>query len=201
MANGWTRMGLLLFIVVGGSTTATGISEETEPDTCGNRLIKRVICEGRYCDNIALICGSETRSIYDVRWTDFVSEEGEGVASCHVPTPFSDGEWSEGEPAFITGFSCRDKYCDKVALECVALIDVVPASFGGNQCSWTEWFSEEEWTLDFPGGFAATKMECSGRYCDRKRFFVCPIVPRPLKSDSEEDVFSYQNSDRMGSHR
>jgi len=166
----------LLFSVSGFA--ADTISEETPPTSCGNRLVVGITCKGSYCDNITPICGNAIHDIYDIRWSHFVSEEGSAVAKCNVTNPFERGDWPEGEPAFITGFSCKGSYCDNVALECVALKDAFPESLGGNSCRWTGWISEERQTLRFPLGFAAIKMQCRGEYCDDKRFLVCPIRPR-----------------------
>lgn len=165
---------LLLF----GSISAFAISEETPPTSCGNRLIVGITCAGDYCDNIKPICGKLHYEIYDIRWSAFVSEEGRAVASCNVPNPFERGDWPAGEPAFISGFSCNGKYCDNVALECVALKHDFPESLGGGSCKWTAWVSEETPTLRFQKGFAAIKMKCRGKYCDDKSFFVCPIRAR-----------------------
>lgn len=158
--------------------SAQAISEETPPATCGNRLVTGITCSGRYCDNLQPICGSARHEIFDIRWSAFVSEEGDALARCNVPNPFERGDWPAGEPAFITGFSCKGSYCDNIALECVALRDAFPESLGGASCQWTAWVSEETPTLRFPPGFAAIDMACRGKYCDDKRFFVCPVRPR-----------------------
>lgn len=167
-----------LMLAFGPSALAQAISEETPPATCGNRLVAGITCTGRYCDNIEPICGAVRHELYDIRWSKFVSEEGDAVANCNVSNPFERGDWPAGEPAFITGFSCNGSYCDNMALECVALRDAFPASLGGASCQWTGWVSEETPTLRFPTGFAAIRMACRGRYCDDKRFFICPVVPR-----------------------
>lgn len=171
-----------ILVLVGSSLAmAQRTSEENQPATCGNRLIVGITCEGRYCDDITPICGDTTYEPYDIRWTTLVSEEGDGVADCHLLTPFEKAD-CPGGPAFISGFSCRGRYCDKVTLQCVALINAVPASFGGDQCRWTDWISEEQGTLRFPSGYAAISMACRGRYCDSKRFLICPIEPRQEES-------------------
>lgn len=167
---------LMLSLAVTGSALA--ISEETPPATCGNRLVTGITCDGRYCDKLTPSCGGTIHDIYDIRWTAFVSEEGSAVASCNVPNPFERGEWPAGEPAFITGLACNGSYCDNVALECVALRDAFPESLGGRSCRWTSWVSEDTPSLRFPSGFGAIRMECDGRCCDNKRFFVCPVRGR-----------------------
>lgn len=166
---------LLLSIPVFAQST---ISEETPPTSCRNKLVTGLTCTGRYCDNLTPICGNSSHEIYDVRWSAYVSEEGRAVASCNVSNPWERGDWPSGEPAFITGFACKGRYCDNVALECVALKDAFPESLGGGSCRWTGWVSEETPTLRFPQGFAAISMKCRGRYCDDLSFFVCPVRPR-----------------------
>lgn len=161
-----------------GTAHAERISDETPPTSCGNRLLAGITCAGRYCDDITPICGGTVRDLYDIRWTRFVSEEGGGEMACNVSNPFERGDWPSGEPAFIAGLSCHGSYCDNVALECVALRDAFPESLGGARCRWTGWVSEETPTLRFPAGFAAIRIGCRGRYCDEKRFFVCPVRAR-----------------------
>jgi hypothetical protein len=138
-----------------------------------------IICRGGYCDNVEPICGTSIQEIYDIRWSRFVSEEDGGEVGCNVPNPYERGDWGAGEPAFIAGFACNGRYCDNVALECVALRNAFPRSLGGRDCVWTNWISEEGGgTLRFPNGTGAIAMRCRGSYCDEKRFFVCPIQPR-----------------------
>lgn len=172
------RMLFASMLALGVAGTVLAISEETPPATCGNRLVTGITCGGSYCDNLTPSCGRTLHEIYDIRWTDFVSEEGDGVASCNVSNPFERGDWPAGEPAFITGFACNGSNCDNLALECVALRDAFPESLGGPSCRWTDWVSEETPSLTFPDGFGAIRMECDGRYCDNKRFFVCPVRAR-----------------------
>lgn len=169
---------LLVLLAAAPPALAQSTSEEDPPATCGNRLLAGITCSGSYCDNIRPSCGSFARDLYDIRWTGYVSEEGGGTAACHVPNPFERGDWPSGEPAFITGFACKGSYCDNLALECVALRDAFPESLGGGACRWTGWVSEEQGTLSFPPNTGAIRMQCRGSYCDDKRFFVCPIIPR-----------------------
>ena len=173
-----TRGAFLALLIAASSAGAQSISEETSPGTCGKNLVAGITCNGSYCDNMTLICGSARNEIYDIRWTKHVSEEGEATAACHAPKPFERGDWPAGEPAFITGLACKGRYCDNVALECVALKNAFPESLGGPSCRWTDWVSEETPTLRFPAGFGAIRMQCRGGYCDDKRFFVCPVRPR-----------------------
>ena len=152
---------------------AASVSDETPPSSCGNGLVAGISCAGSYCDNIKPICGpTGLHLIQDIEWTRFVSEEGTG-ASCSVVN--SNSKDGSGQPGFITGFACRGKYCDEIALECVGLADAFPSSSG---CRWTHWVSEETPALRFPQRYAATQMQCKGRYCDNKRFFICPIRAR-----------------------
>lgn len=172
------RGALIALLGAAASAGAQSISEETQPGTCGNRLVAGVTCSGRYCDNMRLECGSGRHELYDIRWTPHVSEEGDATASFNVPNPWERGDWPAGEPAFITGFACKGSYCDNVALECVALKNEFPESLGGASCRWTAWVSEETPTVTFPAGHGAIRMQCRGRYCDDKRFFTCPIKAR-----------------------
>ena len=161
-----------------GPVSAQSISEETPPISCGHLLVRGVTCTGRYCDNMKPICGAQRHEIYNIRWSKFVSEEGDATANCNVSNPYERGDYPAGEPAFIAGFACNGDYCDNVALECVALKDAFPASLGGNQCRWTAWASEETPTVDFGAGYGAIRMQCGGRYCDNIRFLVCPVKQR-----------------------
>ena len=174
--SGWIAALLILFFGFDG--LAQSISEETPPVSCGRNLVAGITCQGGYCDNITPICGRFNQDVYDIRWSRFVSEEGSGVVDCNVTNPFERGDWPAGEPAFIAGFSCKGSNCDNIALECVALRDAFPELLGTSSCSWTGWVSEETPTLQFPPGQAAIRMQCRGRYCDDKRFFVCPVRPR-----------------------
>ncbi len=164
-------MTALLALPCGVSGHAATISEETPPTSCGNKLVAGITCTGQYCDNITPICGTTSHQVHDIQWSGFVSEEGAATAECVMPP----GVPSKAElaPAFITGFSCKGSYCDNIALECVALKDAVPAM--EQKCHWTSWISEEQRTLRFPPEFGAIRMQCRGRYCDDKRFFVCPL--------------------------
>lgn len=170
-------LGLIFLFSVSGFAQVT-ISDETPPTTCGNKLITGLKCAGGFCDNLTPVCGKVVRNIYDIRWTQFVSDEGGAVASCNVSNPYERGDYPNGEPAFITGLSCNGRYCDNIALECVALRDAFPESLGGAKCRWTDWISEESPTLNFPKDFGAISMACRGKYCDDVRFFVCPIKAR-----------------------
>jgi len=168
----------LLVLFLGFEAPAQTISEETTPVSCGRNLVAGITCRGGYCDNITPICGGFNQDVYDIRWSQFVSEENGGEVSCNVTNPFERGDWPAGEPAFIAGFACNGSYCDNIALECVALRNAFPESYGGPSCNWTGWVSEETPTLRFPPGQAAVRMQCRGRYCDDKRFLVCPVRAR-----------------------
>lgn len=183
----WMKSAMILAAAVMSlhslSSFADTISEETPPTSCGNKLVFGIKCSGRYCDNITPVCGFTTYKIYDVKWTKFVSEERGGTISCNVPNPSEKehGNWGAGEPAFIIGFSCKGRYCDNVALECAALKNAYTnAQSARKGCRWTRWTSEEQPPLYFPYHLAAISMQCRGRYCDDKRFLLCPIGAVPI---------------------
>jgi hypothetical protein len=160
--------GLLVALV---SVSAFGqiTSDELAPVSCGNRLVAGITCTGRYCDNIKAICGGPAHQIYQMKWMPFVSEEGNAVTTCALPAFFGKADPGTG---FVTGFACKGSYCDNVSLQCVSLRDAYPDV---NRCRWTGWISDETGTVLFPPDNGATKMECSGRYCDNMRFWLCPL--------------------------
>ena len=183
MTNPWNATrgamaSLVLMLVFSLPGFGQTVSEEGPPVTCGNRLVAGLTCSGRFCDNLTPICGAQVYDLYDIRWTGYVSEEGRGEVACNISNPVERGDLPRGEPAFIAGFACQGRFCDRVALECVALRDYFPESYGGPRCEWTRWMSEETPTIRFPEGAAAIRMACRGRFCDDKRFYVCPLKAR-----------------------
>lgn len=146
-------------------------------------------CGGKYCDNIRLLCETlpyglqiEISSDY---WTGYFSEEdsGYGTAYSHGWYPY-DGDnyevchktWSSG--GIVNGIRCKGRYCDNIAIECGRPVKyknglVYPATM--HNCSWSGWYSEEQGSHDFGWNRYITGVECSGRYCDNKRFFVCSL--------------------------
>lgn len=155
-------------------------------------------CSGSYCDNVRLQCTTMpfNASIVpsSVYWSEWTSEENSGL------TTYFGGGWFQydeddyhvchawnNQPGFITGMKCSGRYCDKISVECGqarASLLRGGASYpvGVTDCSWTGWYSEEQGTsINFGANRYATGVECSGSYCDQKRFFVCSMVdPRPV---------------------
>lgn len=132
-------------------------SEEYEPKTCDFYKFQSGFgCSGSYCDWVQLECHSPgIGEITNRYWLPPVSEE-EGVRFC---------PWGQ----FIAGVSTTGRYSDNISLECV-----VAPHVSWNSCYWTSWKSEEGGgTLLFPIGFYGTGMQCSGSYCDNKRFYIC----------------------------
>ena len=161
-------------------TTRT-TSEESQPLTCPEEhLVTGMKCEGRYCDNIQLRCsgnvGSSDGSINTVfrQWRYYISEESPYTVFCRMSEIQDYFPYSQPFYGFVTGVSCRGRYCDDISLECAAVSDNGP-DFG--RCYWSSWVSEENGgTLNFPSNHHAIGMQCKGAYCDDKRFYVCPFV-------------------------
>ncbi len=147
------------------------ISEETQPAICNpGSLVTEVKCTGKYCDNLKIKCGGPAGEFHARRatnavWTSLKSEESGGMNVC--PTDH-----------YIAGFACNGRYCDNLSLYCVKLRGVTRTSF---PCADKGPISEEnggrlkftEETLGLK--FGAISMHCTGRYCDNKKFKVCPL--------------------------
>lgn len=165
-------LNLALLLLALPAAMAQTVSEEDPPMTCGNRLLAGIICTGDYCDNMTRVCGETAQRILNFDWTGFVSEERPNTKSCRVPA-------DSRAPGFITGFACNGRYCDNVALECASLVEFEPNTDPA-VCSRTPWVSEETGRFEFPSGFFAVEMECSGDFCDNKRFLLCPMKRREV---------------------
>lgn len=135
------------------------ISEENPPITCdGGSLIRRVQCSGSYCDNKRVYCEPTGASAGESYWTPYFSEEPQSYQTC------ASGYW-------VTGLACRGRYCDNTALQCSLMYNI---SADGAGCYWTGWVSEEGGgNLSFGAGYYMRGAQCSGRYCDNMRFYVC----------------------------
>jgi len=137
----------------------TWTSEESGPRVCDNdKFVSGFGCSGSYCDNVRLECHnpSTVGNLAARNWLSQVSEEGVNSRFC----PYN---------RYISGISTTGRYSDNINLEC---------AYGSNQkknsCYWTGWKSEESGgTLYFPSGYHATGMQCSGSFCDNKRFYIC----------------------------
>lgn len=152
--------------VVGVADSRGPISEETPPAACDTgSFVSEVKCIGKYCDNIAISCARfRNVNLGRTAWTSWVSEEQGGSRSC--PNNY-----------LVAGVACRGKYCDNLSLYCVEVTNATQFS-----CSTTSSVSEEHGgRLGFFRGdkagqlFAATGVQCSGKYCDNKAFNVCEI--------------------------
>lgn len=137
-------------------------SEEYPPVTCdpGN-VMTAVGCQGRYCDNIRIYCTPVGGTVYYTWWSTYFSEEPTNSRSC-------------GPNSWVSGIACSGKYCDNIAIQCASTSppgQQWPPKYPP-QCQWTGWMSEENggtlWINSRVRG-----VQCSGSYCDNKRFYVC----------------------------
>ncbi|CAN96774.1 hypothetical protein ACSRUE_15510 [Sorangium sp. KYC3313] len=167
------------------------VSEEDAPAYCpGPEAATGFACWGDYCDEVALHCnGLPSWSSLDIStryWTSYFSEEGDsdlGEVVCSDGPSGGSCEAFElgdnvrycfggrGSKGIVTGIDCADSYCDEISLECTK-----PAAGRLTGCSWSGWLSEEEWYVHFGTNRFITAVECSGDYCDNKRFYVCSLV-------------------------
>ena len=156
----WVVAGLLLLAPLQGFADFwTGYtSEEYPPVRCHQGgIMSGVACDGRYCDNMALLC-SQTYYAYALRfWSPFISEEASNSFICP-------------SGGFITALDCNGRYCDNLAVECTPLVNR-----GRRACYWTAAISEEGAELIFPAGYYAAGLRCTGSYCDNVAFYVCLV--------------------------
>jgi len=146
-------------------------------------------CSGSNCDNIRLLCETfqsgmtlQPESDYHTAW---FSEEGalppdiastqptanEGVCRFFIP-----GTFDSFRPGVVSGAHCSGSFCDNVQLECdlpVKYNGATPVPANVNRCFTTGWLSEEQGSQDFGANQYIYTVECSGSYCDNKRFTVC----------------------------
>lgn len=134
-------------------------SEEFAPLECAsNRLIRGMDCEGSFCDNVRADCVTASVTTGESSWTSYFSEEGSGDADQRI-CPGNE---------FVTGFTCKDSYCDKVSLEC----SLVSGRTKGN-CAWSSWYSDEDGPWTAPNGRFLVGVECDGSFCDNMRYRFC----------------------------
>jgi len=174
-----TQLFIVLLIIVNpllsysDSWTARATSEESPPLTCRlGSLVSGFRCSGKYCDNIKLECTNNNYEISARNWEDYVSEEDrrstEMVDGLLVRR--NDNLQLCGTKGFLTGVGCKGSYCDNISIECSVIKGVERRTNG----FWTTWVSEEKGgTLQFPRGYYAAGIECKGKFCDNKRFYVC----------------------------
>lgn len=131
-------------------------SEEYIPRTCNvGDLTRGAYCKGSYCDNTYLLCkDTNLTGLQNRVWQSFVSEEGNNVRDCGT--------------GFITGIAAKGKYGDNISIECSYYSGRTPRN-----CTWTTSVSEEQGGLYFFNGKVARAVQCTGSYCDNKRFLVC----------------------------
>jgi hypothetical protein len=140
-------------------------SEESPPVTASNgQLVSAMRYTGNYCDNVALGYeggyGGFGLNYSTNYWTPYFSEEGTNSQIC------PDG--------FMTGISCRGRYCDDVSLQCMRV-------FGRRKgfCTWQPWFSEEAQYSYLQDGYYAAGLACRGDYCDDLSIYACQALSGP----------------------
>jgi|GEM_PF-2499892 len=156
------------------------ISEEAGGITkCKNGLMNGIHCKGDYCDEISLRCGTVSGLKRTTSWTPFHSDED------------SDSPLMCPEDYFISQLKCDGRYCDNLSVQCTQ------GPGKSSDCKWLndgQIVSEEDGgrlTVDAPRTYVRG-IQCSGRYCDDKKLFVCTlpqgtitkIVPRWVLVDS-----------------
>jgi len=147
-------------------------------------------CRGKYCDDVRLLCETFPYNITLTHltngWTSYFSEEDSGIGSwvSHGWYPYDGDNYKvcrrTNTGGVVQGIRCKGGYCDDISLECSVPIRWVggaqdPASM--TNCAWSGWYSEEQGHVDFGWNRYITGVECSGSYCDRKRFYVCSVAP------------------------
>jgi len=142
--------------VISGWTPYT--SEEYPPITCdGSSLVNGVQVTGPYGDNIRLLCQPTNLIKGDSYWTPYFSEEHRGMTYCAI------SYW-------MTGLTCRGRYCDEVSIQCSKISDTFIKRIRG-----TWGISEEDPKyLFFPGEYAVGAY-CMGPYCDDLHFGVASM--------------------------
>lgn len=168
------------------------VSEEDGPAYCPyNQGTTGFACWGDYCDDVALYCSTlPSWSWLDYTttyWSSYFSEEGSSDLGQVVCADGPSGSYCESfklgdnlhycfggrtiNKGIVTGIRCDGSNCDNISLECTK-----PAVGRLTSCFWSDWVSEEEWYVYFASNQFVTAVECSGDYCDDKRFYVCSLV-------------------------
>lgn len=101
---------LSFFRIVVPKTWTDWFSEESSGRTCpDNTIVSRILCSGRYCDDMRLGCSPVLSNfrIIDSVTSDgsFFSEEGKNWGNC--PNGY-----------YVYGIDCRGRYCDDIRLRC-----------------------------------------------------------------------------------
>lgn len=145
-------------------------------------------CSGSHCDKVRLLC--ETMP-YNIQaeiatdyWTGYFSEEDSGVSRRYSVGwyPYDRDNYEvchkTSTAGVVNGIRCKGRFCDNIALECgrpVKYKNGLVYAARMHQCAWSGWYSEEQGSHDFGWNRYITGVQCSGRYCDNKRFFVCSL--------------------------
>ena len=176
-----SKFGILLAFVL-LATTFPGMDTWTRETSDGGyplacptgKMVTGFGCSGDYCDNVSLRCSTDKFDLSQRWWEEPISEENRSgsITDNGITTRNNDNMQRCGTWGFITGVSCSGEFCDNVALECSGLQGKRP-----NSCGWSGWMSEENRGRSlFPEGRYPVAMECSGPYCDNKRFLLCSLA-------------------------
>lgn len=146
-------------------------------------------CTGRYCDNVSLLCETYPLGALAPSWngyqTPYFSEEHDpyGTWFSYGWYPYDDENYEvchnlQSNPGVVTGIGCTGRYCDNISIECrqPEIYDTHYRKVVPSNCAWSQWISEEQGAVDFGWNRYITGVECSGSYCDNKRFYVCSLV-------------------------
>ena len=157
-----------------------------------SEAVSGIRCQASYWDSVGLQCQDFPSGFFasDYRPSETYSEEG-ATTAVSVPIGWYRADkgnshvcnWGRVDPGVVTGIRCTGSNCDNITLECATPTAVVnghtePVRF--TNCSWSGWYSEEDpW---FAFGTSSNKyiagIECSGRYCDNKRYYTCSMEAR-----------------------
>jgi hypothetical protein len=145
-------------------------------------------CSGSYCDNIRFLCETLPFGLvsnFSYSWTGYFSEESDGLGE-YVSEGFYHYYdenyrvcYASDTGGVVSGMGCRGDYCDDIQLECMKpakLVNGVLTLASFTNCAWSGWYSEEQSAVDFGWNRYIVGAECSGDYCDNKRFYVCSLV-------------------------
>ncbi|MFV8754304.1 hypothetical protein ACNOYE_27480 [Nannocystaceae bacterium ST9] len=143
-------------------------------------------CDGGYCDDVRVYCDTLPFGITvsDWKFSGFFSEEDSGFGTVtsegwyRYDNSYSHVCYYSGAAGIMTGIRCSGSNCDNISVEC----GIPQTHFGGvaapveyRDCYWTDYVSEEDAALMLYDEEFITGVECSGSYCDDKRFYVCSV--------------------------
>ncbi len=149
-----------------------------------------VRCSGSYCDNVGIRCQTLPTNITVTgnHHSDTFSEEGYYGTNSTTGWYQSDSDnshvcnWGKESPGIVTGMRCSGSYCDNITLECAtprALVNGTVERVRFTGCYWTGYYSEEDpWVSWDPSQEKyIAGVQCSGSYCDDKRYYICHMEP------------------------